>query len=410
MRYRHALPSLLTLLLFILVCCNRSDLSAREDFELKLKEIRSAEVISDKQRLSVQLWDSLARADQIPFRSDSVVYFLYRGDAGSVHWNGDFNSWGQDQSKMIEGERIPDTDLWVAREVFPEDARIDYKITLNGEQWITDPANPHIQYSGFGPNSELRMPAYREDPMTKVLPSADQGLITNEITIRSSALGYDLSYSVYTPPSYDVNDEYPVLYVTDGPEYMDQRLGALPRIADNMIHKGLIRPVIIIFVSPLDPGESSINRRADEMGMNSDYLNFFSRELIPTIDQNYATTGKAEDRGILGTSLGGLNATYFAFSRPDLFGMAAAQAPAYWFNEDIYDLVREFDRKEPVLFLSTGTINDNLEDARRMRELLLEKDLSFTYVEVNEGHSWGAWKTQLDEILRLFYGNANPGV
>lgn len=409
MRYQHALYSFLILLLSTAVCCSRSDLSATEDLNVKLEKIRSVEKITDKQRLSIQLWDSLARAEQIPFRSDSVVYFLYRGEAESVTWNGDFNSWGQDQSKMIEGERIPDTDLWVAREVFPEDARIDYKITLNGEQWITDPANPHIQYSGFGPNSELRMPAYREDPITKVMPSADKGLISDEIKINSSALGYDLSYRVYTPPSYDVSKEYPVLYVTDGPEYMDQRLGALPRIADNMLHRGLIRPVIIVFVSPIDPGESSINRRTDEMGMNSDYLNFFSRELIPTIDQNYATTGKAEDQGILGTSLGGLNATYFAFSRPDVFGMAAAQAPAYWFNEDIYGLVREFDRREPVLFLSTGTINDNLEDARKMRDLLQRKDFSFTYVEVNEGHSWGAWKTQLDEILKIFYGNTNPG-
>ena len=33
-------------------------------------------------------------------------------------------------------------------------------IKLLNKEWILDPANPYIQYSGFGPNSELRMPEW----------------------------------------------------------------------------------------------------------------------------------------------------------------------------------------------------------------------------------------------------------
>ena len=40
-------------------------------------------------------------------------------------------------------------------EFFPADARIDYKIVVDG-RWQLDPGNPAVQRSGFGDNSEPR--------------------------------------------------------------------------------------------------------------------------------------------------------------------------------------------------------------------------------------------------------------
>jgi len=105
----------------------------------------------------------------------------------------------------------------------------------------------------------------------------------------------------------------------------------------------------------------------------------------------------------LGTSLGGLNATYFGFTRPDIFQKVAIQTPAYWYRDEIYDIVKASNFNDPDIFMSVGTIGDNTLDARIMKNILEEKDIEFTYIEVNEGHSWGAWRTQLDDILIQFF-------
>ena len=55
--------------------------------------------------------------------------------------------------------------------------------------------------------------------------------------------------------------------------------------------------------------------------------------------------------------------------------------------------------------MSVGVLGDNTDDARMMKQLFEKKDIGFVYLEVNEGHSWGAWSAQMDEILIQFFGN-----
>lgn len=92
--------------------------------------------------------------------------------------------------------------------------------------------------------------------------------------LESQPLGYTVSYQVYIPNGYENTDELPVIYVTDGQEYSDDNLGSMVIVLDNLIDKELIKPVMAVFVNPLDPSNPDINRRMDEMGNNEDYLNF----------------------------------------------------------------------------------------------------------------------------------------
>lgn len=364
-----------------------------------------SEIRSDSLRMQKTdaLWDSLVTNQLIPVTQDTTVLFLYRGEAESVSWNGDFNSWGNDPDFENTGTQIAGTDIWKLKQQFPAKARLDYKITIDGNNWILDPANPHQQWSGFGPNSELRMPDWKHEPLTLRDESVPQGMLSSDKIIESESLGYDLQYRVYTPAGYENFRNLPVLYVTDGQEYSDDRLGALPIVLDNLIEAQTIEPLIAVFIDPRVPGDPATNRRADEFGNNPDYLSFYVDELIPLIESEYKTATGPESRAILGTSLGGLNATYFAFNRPDIFGSAAIQSPAYWYRDNIFQIVREFDGEQPELFMSTGTIGDGTEDARMMRDIFEHKNYVFEYVEVPEGHSWGAWRAQMDDLLIWLY-------
>ena len=132
--------------------------------------------------------------------------------------------------------------VWHRTYAFPPAARLDYKFVVGGS-WILDPDNPHQQWSGFGPNSELRMPDWVFPEETVRNPDAPRGDFSGNVVIQSAHLGYPVQYRAYTPPGYDGLADLPVLYVTDGHEYSDDRLGAALIVLDNLIYDGRAAPV-----------------------------------------------------------------------------------------------------------------------------------------------------------------------
>lgn len=354
-------------------------------------------------------WQRLKDAHQVPFVLGDSVAFLYRGDANSVAWNGDFNGWSGDKAVASEGARVA-ADVWMLEHVFPSDARIDYKIVLDGSRWILDPDNPVQQWSGFGPNAALWMPDYVYPRETIPRPDRPHGALGDNVAIRSTRLGYDVQYRVYTPAGYDTLADLPVLYVTDGHEYADDRLGATPVVLDNVIADGLIPPILAVFVDPREPGNPGNNRRGSEYADDyEDFAAFLADELVPAIDATYKTDPSPEQRGILGTSLGGIFSAYLGAARPDVFRHIAIHSPAFFYDtrnrqDKVYRMYTGADRLPLTIFMSTGTLHDVAESARRMKDVFEEKGYPLRYVEVNEGHSWGHWRALIDEPLLFFWG------
>jgi enterochelin esterase-like enzyme len=348
-------------------------------------------------------WTALVTARKIPLVSGDSVAFLYRGEASTVRWLGDFNGMGQDKTFPNEGSKIPGTDIWILKASLPPDARLDYKIVLDDKNWILDPNNPFQQWTGLGggmPNSELRMPEWKRDPIAVPDPASTKGSLKKDLIYSSKILGYDLSYSLYVHP-FAANKPTPIVYVTDGYEYLHKEMGNMTIVLDNLISQKKIVPITVVFVDNREPAKPSNNRRMSEMSLNQDYLRFFTDELIPTIERDRPVA--AAQRGILGTSLGGLTAAYFAFSRPDIFGLAGIQSPAFWYKPEIYSICDQKDKRPMKTFITTGSINDTKEGAEKMKTILVKNACTFGYKEVAQGHSWGNWKDLIDDILIYFF-------
>jgi enterochelin esterase family protein len=354
-----------------------------------------------------QAWNELVESENIPMVYKDSVAFLYRGDARSVVWMGDFNSWGYSKDFNNKGKRIPDTDIWILKTIFPEDARLDYKILINDENWILDPHNVDHQWSGVGggsPNSELRMPMWKEDPLTVArVPGATQGKIEKDILLNSKAMGYQVTYSIYIPTGYKPNVTYPVVFVTDGYEYMHERMGNMTTILDNLIHLRKMKPVIAVFIDHREPVNRSNNRRMQELAMNEKYLGFVINELMPVVEKNYKISADPAQRAVMGTSMGGLSAAYFAFSKPEVFGLAGIQSPAFWFKPEIYTICENPEKPPVKTYLTTGMINDRDEGAFKMKALLDKNTCNYKFQQVNQGHSWGNWRDLIDDILIYFF-------
>lgn len=349
--------------------------------------------------------DSLKKKDQIPIRQNDSVAFVYNGKANSVDWMGDFNGWGYDKKFNNAGKKIPGTDLWILKASFPEDARLDYKLVIDKQSWILDPLNPHHQWSGVGggsPNSELRMPNYRDEEVQSVREGIAKGKIIADILYNSEKLGYQITYSVYLPAGV-TEKKLPVVYVTDGYEYLHPQLGNLPTVLDNLIADNRIEPVMAVFIDHREPANRTNNRRMQELVMNKNYLEFFVDEFIPYIELNYPASSSVEKRAILGSSVGGLNATYFAFSRPDIFGNVGIQSPSFWTRPQIYSLCDNPAGSKIKISMTSGLINDASEGGRKMVGILENNSCTYFYREVNQGHSWGNWKDLVDDILIDFF-------
>lgn len=367
---------------------------------LHLTEIKNEE---DRDEQLVVFFDSLAANHQVPFTWDDSVAFLYKGNPTSIIWVGDFNGWNSSVSGF-SGTRIGTTDIWMLEKVFPSDARLDYKIVKDGS-WILDPANSYIQYSGFGPNSELRMPDWQYPQETLLGENVVRGQMSENFTIQSQAanLNYAVQYTVYTPFGYDALSDLPVIYVTDGHEYSDEQKGSMLTVLDNLIFNETIQPIIAVFIDPRNPSNLSENRRGSEYRSNIKFADFVADELVPVIDAQYKTNSNPTARAILGTSLGGWNAAFFGLERSDAFQLIAIHSPA--FNSAIIQSYTSSPMLPLKIFMSTGVIYDTQNQARSMKSVFDQKGYPLTYKEVNEGHSWGNWRALLEEPLVYFFAN-----
>ncbi len=396
----------------ILLCCLLAcRLYAQDYFFLhsvsaEIKRISQIESNSQRNEELNHLWTSLVANHKIPVVAGDSVLFLFRSEANRVAWRGDFNNWGYNTAESFSGSRIPGTDLWICKASFPVDARLDYKIFIDDNNWIIDPANPYQQWSGVGggsPNSELRMPKWKEDPYTVAVPGIPNGRLEQDILFTSKILGYQVTYSVYYPADYAPDNHYAIAYFTDGYEYLHERLGNVQTILNNLNAQKKIRPLLVVLVDHREPVNRSNNRRMQELAMNKNYLSFFTEEFIPQVESKLRISATPAQRAIIGTSMGGLTAAYFAFAKPDVFGMAGIQSPAFWFKPDIYRFCNNPQSPPVKIYLTSGTINDALEGAQKMKSSFEKNTCTYRYTQTPQGHSWGNWRDTIDDILLYFF-------
>lgn len=232
------------------------------------------------------------------------------------------------------------------------------------------------------------------------------GTLSTDIRISSKILGYDLQYRVYLPEAYDQTLHYPVMFLSDGQNYLAK--GKLDSVLDHLISSQQINPVVAVFLDPRDPDDLETNRRQQQFLCNVDFLKFYVDELIPTIEKNYEVINTREGRTIAGVSFGGTNGACFGLFGYEYFSGIAMQSPANHPIPRMLPTWAEVPKMPLKLFLSTGTPDDNTEDNRAFHAVLREKGYDMKYIEVDEGHNWDNWRLLLDDILIYYYGKAQP--
>jgi predicted alpha/beta superfamily hydrolase len=238
----------------------------------------------------------------------------------------------------------------------------------------------------------------------------------------SSILGNTREITIYLPAGYDerADQRYPVLYAQDGQNLIDAHRSFIPgqhwklsQAADLAIGERTASPMIIVAVDHagvgrIDEYTPTHDQRHKGGGRADDYGRMLVEELKPLIDERFRT--RAEDNGLMGSSLGGLVSLHLVFKRRDVFSRAAAMSPSVWWGgKAILRTAEEFGGPPPRLWLDIGGREGGgaLNDARLLRDVLSTKGWprkTFRYYEDRRAdHSERAWARRVRQVLEFLF-------
>ncbi len=367
------------------------------NFQDFLDRVNSISSLTDKQTV-VDSFINYAQGIGIPYIENYTANFLYRGNTPSAAVAGDHNGWNGSAMTKLTG-----TNLWYQSLEFENDARIDYKLVINGN-WILDPLNPNTIPGGFGPNSELAMPGYVQPVEINFNPSLPKGKLTSH-TIYSAVTTKNYSVSVYTPFNYDTSKTttYSTVYFQDGGDYLN--LGSSKNVIDNLIAENRIEEVIAVFVRPTN--------RNDEYAFANrfKYSQFFAEELVPIIDSIYSTKKDPMQRLVMGDSFGGNIIALISYQYPDVFGLCGLHSAAFWPNNyEVYNMIISGDKKNIKYYSVWGKYESLYSNMRNFLSQMTSLGYEIDGNEFNEGHSWGLWRATTDLILEYFFPSNSVSV
>lgn len=332
--------------------------------------------------------------------SQHAVFFYISREALTVALEGDWTGWQPTASMTY----LPDTPLWYRVETFPDEARLEYRVVVNGHPRL-DPRNSRISLSGFGSHSEFAMPNYHPPQEIVDHNRIARGTVEQH-WMNSRVMDDRRIFWINFPPGYDSRKQYPVAYFNDGDDFLNY--GDLPRIMDYLIEHRQVKPFIAVMTRP--------NNREWEYGLNDRYVRFISEELVPWVDACYPTIGRRSARALFGVAHGALCALHIARQCPHLFGLVAGQSCSFNFGNGV--LLQDYATAKNLNirfhftvgqyeFTRQGVVNgqeNHLNVHQRFVDILRQNGNMVAYATYPEGHQWGLWRSHVGEALRYFWG------
>jgi enterochelin esterase-like enzyme len=223
-----------------------------------------------------------------------------------------------------------------------------------------------------------------------------QGKVSTE-RIHSDVLPGEMRFSLYLPPCYSDQVEYPVLYMLHGLTFTDDqwiRLG-LTSAADRMIANGEIKPLIMVF--PYNPQA--------KVPPDANFGDALVNSLVPWVDSNYSTCLEEECRWIGGLSRGGGWAFYIFTHYPGVFGAVGGHSPAL-FTHDSEKMITSIQTvwNDQRIWMDVGDKDVEKNYLALISSQLIEQNIPNAF-SINEGvHDEVYWGKHVDEYLRWYAG------
>ncbi|MBT9272581.1 hypothetical protein KMZ32_00670 [Phycicoccus sp. MAQZ13P-2] len=290
------------------------------------------------------------------------------------------------------------------RLVLPRPAlgRVEYRLALRrGEETevVCDPANPLRVATAFGDRSVLELPGYAP-PWWLDAPVAPGRMSPMAVAGETAD---DVPVTVWTPEQLADDEPAPLLLVHDGPEY--DLLAGMTRYSGALVEAGVLPPHRVALAHP-------VLRDAWYSG-SPGYLRTVAEAGLDRIAAAHPVSAPVV---VVGASLGGLTALLLALAAAPRVGGVLAQSGSFFQvrHDDSESGFRYFGRisravqavldtrhaEHPlVVGMTCGALEENAANNRDMAAALARAGHDVRHREVDDLHSYTAWRDALDPTL-----------
>jgi enterochelin esterase family protein len=290
-----------------------------------------------------------------------------------------------------------------------------YSFNVDGVH-IVDPSNTEIKPNLMSLSNVVHVPGAA--PMPWDATDVPHGTVHHHF-YKSSVVGDNRDYFVYTPPGYDPssNARYPVLYLLHG--YSDDAsgwtaVGKANLIMDSLIAQNKVKPMIVVM--PLGYGAPEIVHPTPgtsafaNVELRERNFNYFRTalidEVIPAVDRAYKTDPSRDSRAIAGLSMGGSESLLTGLNRPDKFSWVGAFSTGGLsddFAADFPQISAEANNQYHLIWIACGTEDRLITLNRKLVDWTKEKGVHVTQVETPGMHTWIVWRHNLIALTPLLF-------
>ena len=311
---------------------------------------------------------------------------------------------GAEEMKKVQGG------IWEYTMDAPEPEIYTYNFIVDGVA-VNDPRNNQVQRDGNRYLNMLFIPGERSENYYE--SEVQNGTLTYR-WYDSPSLGIRRRMAVYTPYGYENNpkQKYPVLYLLHGgggDEEAWPSMGRAVQILDNLIAKGLAKPMIVVM-----PNGNANQRAAQTLklpndgkaqGVQNAYVNSLVKEIVPFIDKEYRTIAKADGRAIAGLSMGGGHTTAATLNYPGVFSYICPLSCGIRETPELDSQLQGIKKAGYKLYWigvgkdDTGAYNGS----KVLDEHLTKNGMPHTLYVSNDAHVWKNWRLYLKTFARLLF-------
>jgi enterochelin esterase-like enzyme len=230
-----------------------------------------------------------------------------------------------------------------------------------------------------------------------------------EESYHSNTTGVMRKCYVYTPPGYDTNLTYPVMYLLHGiGGTHNEWFGGNPNeILSNLINTGKAKPMIVVIpnVRAMNPDNvpSAIFGTVHVNAFNN-FINDLKNDLMPFINDNYPVSNERNKRAIAGLSIGGMESLNIGISMPETFRFIGAFSSAPGLPLAPMQMILPNEYKDSTFIMICCGLEDGLLSfSETYNKSLEDNGVKTTYYTIHGGHDFGVWKNGLYNFAKRIF-------
>lgn len=231
------------------------------------------------------------------------------------------------------------------------------------------------------------------------------------ITYKSKTVGVERRALIYTPPGYNKDTKYPVLYLLHGiggDEYEWLNGGHPEIILDNLYAENKVEPMIVVLPNGRamkdDRAVGNIYDREKVAGF-ANFENDLLKDLIPFVEKHYPVIKDREHRAIAGLSMGGGQSLNFGLGNLDKFAWVGgfSSAPNTKEPKNLLPNPQKAKEQLKLLWLSCGDKDGLIFISKRTHNYLNKNGVPHIYYVDHGYHDFNVWKHSLYMYSQLLF-------